>query len=185
MQTQTNDPYRTDAGEVKKYTWADDCDEIEDAEEEEKREQEEAEESDEIEDEEEHRKERHQENQSMLIEKSTEGIRQEKEAVNDELLNGKSKNGNATIEYQIGKNESAATETNMRDKIHGTEQPGARGTEELEMNTVTKGMDMDMENNEHNENSNTAGPTSKIQKERTNPRKRILTCAMPTEQSSQ
>ena len=42
----------------------------------------------------------------------------------------------------------------MCDKDHGTEQPGARGTEELEMNTMTKGMDMDMENNEHNGNSN-------------------------------
>ena len=109
MQTQTNDPYRTDAGEVKKYTWADDCDEIEDAEEEEKREQEEAEESDENEDEdedeEEYGKGRHQENHSMLMEKATEdeSIRQDKEAVNDELLKGKSKNGNAAIEYRIGK----------------------------------------------------------------------------------
>ena len=58
--TQTNDPYRTDAGEVKTNTWAD---EIEAAEvEEKKREQEEAEENDEIEDEEEYETERHQEN---------------------------------------------------------------------------------------------------------------------------
>ena len=149
--TRTNDPYRTEEGELKKNCWADYNDEIEDEEEVEKkkRDTEKEEESDNNEDEDDYGTGRKQDNQNMEKEKETEAgnIQQEREAEND---------GNVDNTHPFGKKEVEVTDIDMSVEDHGSEQQSAGVKEELAMNSTTKGMDMDMDmtNNEDSERPN-------------------------------